>query len=77
MFDFDDRFGLNSLDVYEMLGFDSVTHYNMGTQKERNKDYTELIKIHKQSYEEMDAKAVKYFPEVSVDWGANPGYSEF
>ena len=76
-FDFDGRYGVNALDAYAILDFDSVTHYNMGTQKERNKDYTEIIKAHKKSYDEMDARNITYFPEVSVGWDPNPRYREF
>ena len=39
MFDFDGKFAASALDAYEILDFDSVTHYNMGTRKERNNDY--------------------------------------
>lgn len=77
MFDFDGRYGVNALDAYAILDFDSVTHYNMGTQKERNKDYTEIIKAHKKSYDEMDERNITYFPEVSVGWDPNPRYREF
>ena len=77
MFDFDGKFRANALDAYEILDFDSVTHYNMGTQKDRNDDYTEIIKNHKKSYDEMDNRGIKYFPEVSVGWDANPRFREF
>ena len=44
--------------------FDSVTHYNMGTLAERNKDYLEVVDVHKKDYDEMDRRGIKYFPEV-------------
>ena len=77
MFDFDGKFGASALDAYEILDFDSVTHYNMGTRKERNNDYSEMIKIHKKSYDEMDERGIKYFPQVSLGWDANPRFREF
>ena len=77
MFDFDGKFGASALDAYEMLDFDSVTHYNMGTRKERDNDYSEIIKIHKKGYDEMDERGIKYFPQVSLGWDANPRFREF
>jgi hypothetical protein len=76
-FDYDGRYGGTSGDLYVLLGFDSVTHYNMGTQAERNKDYTEFIKDHKAAYEAMDAAGRLYFPQVSVGWDNNPRYRKF
>ncbi|MBR3836772.1 MAG: glycoside hydrolase family 99-like domain-containing protein [Clostridia bacterium] len=76
-FDYDGRYGGTAGDIYELLGFDSVSHYNMGTQAERNKDYTEFIRDHKASYDEMDAKGRLYFPQVSVGWDSNPRYRRF
>lgn len=77
MFDFDGKIGMTALDFFEVLDFDSITHYNMGTQKERNNDYTEMIRTHKKAYDEMDKRGIKYFPQVSLGWDANPRYREF
>lgn len=77
-FYYDGRFGGNETgDAYELLDFDSVTHYNMGTQAQRNKDYTEIIKDHKTAYDEMDTLGRLYFPQVSVGWDSNPRFREF
>ena len=76
-FDYDGRFGGTAGDIYELLDIDSVSHYNMGTSKERNGDYTEFTKLHKQTYEEMDRKGRLYFPQVSVGWDANPRFRVF
>lgn len=76
-FYYDGCFGGESADAYEALGFDSVTHYNMGTREQRNADYTEIIKCHKQSYEEMDNAGRLYFPQVSLGWDSNPRFREF
>ena len=76
-FDYDGCFGGEAGDAYEMLGFDSVSHYNMGKQSERNKDYTEIIKDHKKGYDEMDAAKRLYFPQVSLGWDNNPRFLDF
>ncbi|MBE6658997.1 MAG: hypothetical protein E7604_11230 [Ruminococcaceae bacterium] len=76
-FDYDGRYGGTPGDVYTLLGFDSVSHYNMGTQAERNCDYTEMIKKHQAGYDEMDAAGRLYFPEVSLGWDNNPRYRSF
>ncbi len=76
-FDYDGRFGGEAGDVYELLGFDSVTHYNMGTRDERNQDYSEVIKLHKAEYERMEKSKMLYFPQVSLGWDNNPRYRGF
>ena len=76
-FDYDGSFGGKSGNVFELLDFDSVTHYNMGTRAERNDDYTEVIKLHKKTYDEMDKAGWLYFPEVSLGWDNNPRYYAF
>ena len=76
-FDYDGQYGGRAGDVYELLGFDSVTHYNMGKQSERNKDYDEIIADHKTEYDRMDTTGMLYFPEVSVGWDNNPRYRNF
>ena len=76
-FDYDGRYGGTPGDLYTLLGFDSVTHYNMGTQAERNGDYEEFIKLHKKGYEAMDEAGRLYFPQVSLGWDNNPRYHAF
>lgn len=76
-YQYDGRYGGTAGDLYTLLGFDSVTHYNMGTQAERNKDYEEIIKDHKKEYDRMDSKGRLYFPQVSLGWDANPRFRKF
>ena len=76
-FDYDGRYGGTPGDLYTLLGFDSVSHYNMGKQSERNKDYEEFIADHKAGYDAMDAAGRLYFPEVSLGWDNNPRYRNF
>ena len=76
-FDYDGRYGGTPGDLYKLLGFDSVSHYNMGTQAERNKDYTDFLEDHKAAYEAMDAAGRLYFPQVSIGWDNNPRYRLF
>ena len=76
-FDYDGRFGGETGDVYTLLGFDSVTHYNMGKQSDRNCDYTEMIDHHKREYQRMDETGALYFPQVSLGWDNNPRYRAF
>jgi len=75
--DYDGRFGGTPGNACDMLDFDSVSHYNMGTREERNQDYTEIIKVHKKGYEDMDGKGWLYFPQVSLGWDNNPRYRKF
>ena len=76
-FDYDRYFGGEAGDVYELLDFDSVSHYNIGTRAERNYDYTEIIKNHKRSYDRMDEEGRLYFPQVSLGWDNNPRFRTF
>ena len=76
-FDYDGSYGGTAGNLYELLGFDSVTHYNMGIQSQRNKDYAEIIKDHKAEYDRMEKTGMMYFPEVSVGWDSNPRYRKF
>ncbi len=76
-YDYDGRYGGPTGDVYKLLGFDSVTHYNIGKQSERNKDYEEIIQDYKATYDLMDKTGLLYFPEVSVGWDNNPRYRNF
>ena len=76
-FDYDGCYGGTAGNLYELLGFDSVTHYNMGIQSQRNKDYTEIIKDHKAEYDRMEKTGMMYFPEVSVGWDSNPRYRKY
>ena len=76
-FDYDGRFGGECGNVYSLLGFDSVTNYNMGTRAERNRDYNEVIEVHKTEYERMERTDMLYFPQVSLGWDNNPRYRNF
>lgn len=76
-FDYDGSFGGSAGNLYTLLGFDSATHYNMGTQAERNKDYTEIIKMHQAEYDRIDKTDMLYFPEVSLGWDNNPRFRKF
>ncbi len=76
-FDYDGRYGGRAGDLYTLLGFDSVSHYNMGKQSERSCDYTRMIRLHQAGYDEMDAAGRLYFPQVSLGWDNNPRYRSF
>lgn len=76
-FEYDGSLGGPAGNLYTLLGFDSVTHYNMGTRADRNCDYAEMIKYHKKEYERMDTTGVLYFPQVSLGWDNNPRYKAY
>ncbi len=76
-FDYDGRYGGTPGDVYTLLGFDSVSNYNMGLRAERDGDYTEFIKIHKAEYDRMSNSGMLYFPQVSLGWDNNPRFRKF
>ncbi|MBQ7356159.1 MAG: glycoside hydrolase family 99-like domain-containing protein [Clostridia bacterium] len=75
--DYDGSLGGTAGDLYKLLGFDSVTHYNQGRRAERNADYTEMLKLQKREYERMDREGRLYFPQVSLGWDSNPRYLSF
>ena len=76
-FDYDGSLGGPAGDLYEICGFDSVTHYNMGTRKERDGDYLDFIRCHQNDYDRMDREGKLYFPQVSLGWDNNPRYHKF
>ncbi|MBE6645644.1 MAG: hypothetical protein E7612_09790 [Ruminococcaceae bacterium] len=76
-FDYDGCYGGKTGNVYEILGFDSTTHYNMGTRPERNNDYAKVIEVHKRTYERMEKSGMTYFPQVSLGWDENPRFKKF
>ena len=61
-------------DLYELLGFDSITHYQMKHIVSMNGDYTHIIRQHQEEYDRMDRLGYRYFPNVSLGWDNNPRF---
>ena len=64
--------------LYDLLGFDSTTHYQMRDLYKMDWDYEEVIRVQKEQYEWMDAqKRLTYFPHVTLGWDTNPRYLHY
>jgi hypothetical protein len=64
--------------IYDLLGFDSTTHYQMRDLYKMDWDYEEVIRVQKEQYEWMDAqKRLTYFPHVTLGWDTNPRYLHY
>ena len=64
--------------IYDLLGFDSTTHYQMRDLYKMDWDYDEVIRVLKEQYEWMDAqKRLTYFPHVTLGWDTNPRYLHY
>ncbi|MCR5041081.1 MAG: glycoside hydrolase family 99-like domain-containing protein [Clostridia bacterium] len=63
-------------DLVELLGFDSVTHYQFVHFVDCNRDYPELLPDVKAEYERIRREyRVPYYPHVSVGWDNNPRFN--
>ncbi len=64
--------------LYDLLGFDSTTHYQMRDQYYMNWDYEEVIRVQAEQYQWMDdQKRLTYFPHVTLGWDTNPRYRHY
>ena len=76
-FDYDGCYGGSAGNLYTLLGFDSVTQYQMEAVTDMNRYYEEIIKAHKDEYDRMDSTGMLYFPQVSLGWDNNPRFRKF
>ena len=60
-------------DVVELLGFDSVTHYQFCHFVDCNRDYREILPDVQKEWDRLHRKyRVPYYPHISVGWDNNP-----
>ncbi|MHC1695263.1 MAG: glycoside hydrolase family 99-like domain-containing protein [Eubacteriales bacterium] len=65
-------------ELVELLGFDSITHYQFVHYVNIDRDYLEILPDVKKEWERIDAQyKVPYFPHISVGWDNNPRYFDF
>ena len=66
----------SSKDIVDMLGFDSVTHYQFCHFVDMNRDYSELLPDVMAEWERIHSEyKVPYYPHVSVGWDNNPRFN--
>ena len=64
--------------LYDLLGFDSTTHYQMRDLYYMNWDYDEVLRVLGEQYKWMDEqKRLTYFPHVTLGWDTNPRYMHY
>lgn len=65
----------SSADIVQLLGFDSVTHYQFVHYTDIDRDYCEILKDVAEEWKKIEKESeVPYFPHVSVGWDNNPRF---
>ena len=60
-------------DIVNMLGFDSVTHYQFVHFTDCNRDYLEILPDVQKEWDRLRTEySVPYYPHVTVGWDNNP-----
>ena len=60
-------------DLVELLGFDSVTHYQFVHFTDCNRDFLEILPDVRKEWDRIRTEySVPYYPHVSVGWDNNP-----
>ena len=75
--DYKGEWGGQAGNIYEMLQFDSVVHYQMKAVTDMNRDYRQIIAATQEEYDRIDRLGVRYFPHVSLGWDNNPRFRTF
>lgn len=67
----------SSKDLVEMLGFDSVTHYQYCHFVDCNRDYADVMPDVEKEWERIRTQyKVPYYPHVSIGWDNNPRFND-
>ena len=75
---FDSGMSGSTKDVVELLGADSVTHYQFVHFANVDRDYLEILEDVKKEWERIDSEySVPYFPHISCGWDNNPRFKKF
>ena len=62
---------------YQVLGMDSMTHYQFVHFTSLNRDYLEVLKDVGTVFDRIEASGALYFPHASIGWDNNPRYYNF
>ena len=63
-------------DMVEMLGFDSVTHYQFCHFADCNRDYMDVLADVSKEWERIRTEyKVPYYPHISIGWDNNPRFN--
>ena len=66
----------SSKDFVDLLGFDSVTHYQFCHFADCNREYTEMLPDIAAEWKRIRTQySVPYYPHVSVGWDNNPRFN--
>ncbi|WP_135549543.1 glycosyltransferase WbsX family protein [Paenibacillus cymbidii] len=65
-------------ELVDLLGFDSVTHYQYIHFADIDRDYNDIMVDVLQEWQRIDRTyKVPYFPHVSIGWDNNPRFQQF
>jgi hypothetical protein len=64
-------------EIIEVLGFDSMSHYQFVHFANIDRDYLEILKDVEKEWEALSKYKIPYFPHISVGWDNNPRFKEF
>ena len=65
-------------ELNEILGFDSISHYQFAHFTNIDRDYEEIMKDVISEWERIDKSyKVPFFPHVSIGWDNNPRFKDF
>ena len=74
----DPCFGKSVEEVYDYLGFDSVTNYNWGGSANLDGDYRKLTDEYMQSIENTSEKIeIPFYPNITIGWDNNVRFHKF
>jgi hypothetical protein len=66
------------MEMVGLLGFDSVTHYQLVHFLDIDREYPDIVKDAESEWRRIGAASpVPYFPHVSIGWDANPRWKPF
>ena len=67
-----------SPELVRLLGFDSLTHYQIVHYMDVNRDYNEIIRDMITEWDKVEQSyGVPYSPHVSIGWDNNPRFKKF
>ncbi len=66
----------SSKDLVEMLGLDSITHYQLVHFADMSKSYSDILPDISSEYERIHSEyKIPYYPHISVGWDNNPRFN--
>lgn len=75
---FDSNMQGSTKDIVDILGVDSVSHYQFAHFTDIDRDYTEILRDVEMEWERIEKEyPVPYFPHVSCGWDNNPRFKKF